>query len=74
MHEMNINTIDIFKAWVSVSHPVFHAASLCANTAKRIEVLFGVDTLGYPRNIRHGPDSPRGSDMAFAEFLWSLNV
>jgi len=32
----------------------------CANTAERIEILFGVESLGYPRNIvsNGGPDPP----------------
>jgi len=47
MHDMHTIAIDDPVAWASVTR--LH----CANTTERIEVLFGVETLGHPRNIRH---------------------
>jgi len=38
----------------------------CANTAERIEVLFGVKTPGDPKNIKHG------FDAAFTKLLWPV--
>jgi len=53
----------------------------CAITAEQIEILFGVNTLGVPRNIvlDGGPDpSPttrgREFDAAFVKFIWLLVV
>jgi len=41
----------------------------CAKLAERIEVVFGVETLGDTRNIVHGS---LGFDAAFAKLLWLL--
>jgi len=44
----------------------------CANMAERIEVLFGVETYGDPKNIRWGCDFLHGFEAAFAKLLWHL--
>jgi len=70
---------------VSVSLSVCHAASLCkvANTAERIEVLFGVDTFEDSQNVALDGDpnlSWQGEgkegvfNVAFAILLWPLAV
>jgi len=41
----------------------------CANTAERIEVLFGVETLGTQGSWQ-GSNFPHGFDAAFAKLLW----
>jgi len=53
---------------------------MCAETAERIEVQFGVKTLGGPRNIvlNGGPDPPAATESAlgaaFAKLLWPLVI
>jgi len=47
----------------------------CAKTVERIDVLFGVETIGGPRNIVL--DHPRrgdGFDAAFAKLFWPLVI
>jgi len=46
----------------------------CTNTAERIEVLLGVETLGDPRNFVFdgSPDLPHRFNAAFVKLLWSL--
>jgi len=54
----------------------------CANTAERIEVLFGVKTLGGPRNVvldggsRYPATRGKGSSFqtAFVKLLWPLAI
>jgi len=48
----------------------------CANTAERIGVLLGVETLGDPRNTVYdeSPDFLYVFEAAFAKLLWPLAV
>jgi len=67
----------------SVNHEYISLTVMRADsaiTAERIDVLFEMDTLGYPRNIvgllDEGTASVRGEgrgfDAAFARLLWPL--
>jgi len=49
MRDMRTIAIDVPGVFQSVSQSVTYAG--CANTAKQIDVLFGVKTLEDPRNI-----------------------
>jgi len=83
MHEMRrkLATLDPV-AWASVSQSVSPSAchvGRCTKTAERINVLFGVETLGDARNIvgygmrvlvPHGEGSR--FDAVFAKLLWLL--
>jgi len=68
MHELRTIAIDDFV------HLSVYYAVCCANTAERIEVLFGVETLGDPRNIvlDGSPDFYHGFDAAFTKLNWPL--
>jgi len=78
LHDIKLATMIV----VSVRRCVCHAATLSfgvQKTAEQIEVLFGLKTLGGPRNIvldrsRSPTMRRRGStfDAAFAKLLWPL--
>jgi len=67
---------------IATNDPAVQSVSLCvtrlrlAETAERIDVLFGFEIPGDPRNIvlDGGPVPLRGEgcDAAFAELLWPL--
>jgi len=48
----------------------------CANIAKQIEFLLGLETLGEPRNtvLNGSPDFLQGFNAAFAKLLWPLDI
>jgi len=72
MHKIRTIAIDMFPTSVSLSRGFIELR--CANTAERIEVLLGMETLGDLRNIvlDGGPDSPHIFDAAFDKLLWPL--
>jgi len=62
MHEMQtIVTYDRMSVRQSVCLSRGSTRLYCAKTAQRIKILFGVNTLGGPRNIMldGGPDPPQ---------------
>jgi len=58
---MRTIAIDDPVAWASVCQSVSDTREGCANTAERIDVLFGMDTIGDSKNIvlAVGPCPPR---------------
>jgi len=60
----------MFPASVSLSFTRLH----CANTAKLIEVLFGMETLGTQGThvLKGNLDFPHGFDGVFTKLLWPL--
>jgi len=66
MHEMRTTAIDDPGVRQSLMR------SCCGkNVAKRVDVLFGVQTPEDPRNIPSPKARRRGFDAAFAKLLWA---
>jgi len=77
MHEMQTIVTDVRGVCPSVCLSRDSTRLHSRKTAKRIKMLFGVNTLGGPGNsmLNGGPDPPQrggGFDAAFAKLLWLL--
>jgi len=66
----------MIQAFVRLTVCLSRRRARCAKTAERIDVLFEVETPGYPRNIVSdgSPRPPRQREFnaAFAKLLWPL--